>query len=35
MNNLHIFNVTNRADPMLDDLYCQPVGVGQNSFPAN
>ena len=35
MNNLHIFNVTNRADPMLDDLYCQPVGVGQNSFPTN
>ena len=32
-NNLHIFNVTNRADPLLEDLYCQPAGVGSNSFP--
>ena len=32
-NNLHIFNVTNRADALLDDLYCEPAGVGPNNFP--
>ena len=28
-NNLKIFNVTNRVDPILDSLYCQPAGVGK------
>ena len=30
---LNIFNVTNKADPLLDDLFCEPAGVGLNSFP--
>ena len=34
-NNLKIFNVTNRADPILDNLYCQPAGVGKVEFPSN
>ena len=33
--NLNIFNVTNRADPLLDELYCQPAGVGKENFPEN
>ena len=32
-NNLHIFNVTNKADSLLEDLYCKPAGVGPNIFP--
>ena len=32
-NNLHIFNVTNKADSLLEDLYCEPAGVGPNIFP--
>ena len=32
---LKIFNVTNRADPLLDDLYCEPAGVGKDKFPEN
>jgi len=35
VNNLKIFNVTNRADPLLDELYCQPAGVGKDKFPDN
>ena len=35
INNLKIFNVTNRADPLLDELYCQPAGVGKDKFPYN
>ena len=35
INNLKIFNVTNRADPLLDELYCQPAGVGKDKFPDN
>jgi hypothetical protein len=35
MKNLHIFNVTNRTDPILDELYCEPAGVGPNDFPKN
>ena len=31
--NLHIFNVTNRADSLLDDIFCEPAGVGPNNFP--
>ena len=34
-NNLKIFNVTNRVDPILDNLYCQPAGVGKIEFPSN
>jgi len=34
-NNLKIFNVTNRVDPILDSLYCQPAGVGKVEFPSN
>ena len=34
-NELKIFNVTNRADPLLDELYCQPAGVGKEDFPEN
>ena len=34
-NNLHIFNVTNRIDPLLDDLFCHPAGVGLETFPEN
>ena len=30
---LKIFNVTNRADPLLNDLYCEPAGVGKDNFP--
>ena len=33
--NLHIFNVTNKADPLLDDIFCEPAGVGPNDFPAH
>ena len=32
-NNLHIFNVTNKSDPLLENLYCEPAGVGPNTFP--
>ena len=35
INNLKIFNVTNRADSLLDELYCQPAGVGKDKFPDN
>ena len=35
INNLKIFNVTNRVDPLLDELYCQPAGVGKDKFPDN
>ena len=34
-NELKIFNVTNRADPLLDDLYCEPAAVGKDKFPEN
>jgi len=34
-NELKIFNVTNRADPLLDELYCEPAGVGKDIFPKN
>ena len=34
-NELKIFNVTNRADPLLDELHCQPAGVGKEDFPKN
>ena len=34
-NDLKIFNVTNRTDPLLDELYCQPAGVGNEDFPKN
>ena len=32
-NSLNIFNVTNKADPLLDELACTPAGVGNNDFP--
>ena len=35
INNLKIFNVTNRVDSLLDELYCQPAGVGKDKFPDN
>ena len=35
INNLKIFNVTNRVDPLLNELYCQPAGVGKDKFPDN
>ena len=34
-DNLKIFNVTNKADPLLDDLYCDPAAVGKDKFPEN
>jgi hypothetical protein len=34
-NELKIFNVTNRADSLLEDLYCEPAGVGKDNFPKN
>ncbi len=34
-NSLNIFNVTNKADPLLDELACTPAGVGNNDFPKN
>ena len=34
-NDLKIFNVTNRTDPLLDKLYCQHAGVGNEDFPKN
>ena len=30
---LSIFNVTNRPDPLLEELHCIPAGVGKNNFP--
>ena len=33
--NLKIFNVTNKADPLLDELFCKPAGVGKGKFPSN
>ena len=32
---LSIFNVTNRPDPLLEELHCIPAGVGKNNFPNN
>ena len=34
-NSLNIFIVTNKADPLLDELACTPAGVGNNDFPKN
>ena len=35
IDQLKIFNVTNRADPLLDELHCVPAAVGKNQFPKN
>ena len=35
IDQLKIFNVTNRADPLLEELYCVPAAVGKDKFPKN
>jgi hypothetical protein len=34
-NNLKIYCVTNKIDPLLDDLFCDPAGVGKEKFPSH
>ena len=34
-DNLKIYCVTNKIDPLLDDLFCYPAGVGKEKFPSH